>query len=165
MFRGEVPSPAPDRHGGSGHATQEWAEAAIKPFRDVLNDPAAWAKKWYLRESPLMRRRLANGLVEEISPPDRLWACVDSLLLRMRNNSLSSIRQTKKLIASCLQDPNLMEMRDRALPLVESTKTEDFRKAMEKTGPTITTETETGIRVLFSSLGSLLSRRRLLHED
>jgi enoyl-CoA hydratase/carnithine racemase len=70
-------------------------------------------------------------LVEEIGPPDRLWAGVDSLLLRIRSHSLSSIRQTKKVIAACLQDPNLSEVRDRALPLVDSTKTEDFRKATQ----------------------------------
>jgi len=69
------------------------------------------------------------GLVEETSPPDKLFESVDSLLLRIGNNSPSSIRQTKKLLAACLQDPNLLQVKDKALPLVESMKKEDFKEA------------------------------------
>ncbi len=90
----------------------------------------SWAKKIVFTGEPVDARTAWEiGLVEETSPPDKLWAGVDSLLLRIRNHSLSSIRQTKKLIAACLQDPNLLRVHDKALPLVESTKTEDFQEA------------------------------------
>jgi len=89
----------------------------------------SWAKKMVFTGEPIDTKTAWEiGLVEETSPPDKLWAGVDSLLLRIRNNSLSSIRQTKKLIAACLQDPNLLHVQDKALPMVESMKTEDFKE-------------------------------------
>jgi len=92
----------------------------------------SWAKKMvFTGEAVDAQTAWQMGLVEEIGPPDRLWAGVDSLLLRIRSHSLYSIRQTKKVIAACMQDPNLSEVRDRALHLVDSTKTEDFRKATQ----------------------------------
>jgi hypothetical protein len=70
-------------------------------------------------------------LVEEVSPPDKIFEAVESLLLRIRKNSSSSIRETKKLIAACLKDPNLLSVHDKALPLVDSAKTEDFKKTTQ----------------------------------
>ena len=90
----------------------------------------SWAKKMvFTGEQIDTKTAWEIGLVEETSPPDKLWAGVDSLLLRICNHSLSSIRQTKKLMAVCLQDPYLLHVRDKALPMVESMKTEDFKEA------------------------------------
>jgi enoyl-CoA hydratase len=69
------------------------------------------------------------GLVEEISPADKIFEEVDSFLLQMSKNSISSIRKTKKVMADCLKDPDLSHTADPALPLVSSTKSEDFREA------------------------------------
>ena len=89
-----------------------------------------WAKKMVFTGEPIDAQTAWKiGLVEETSPADRLWAGVDSLLSRIGNHSPSSIRQTKKVIAACLQDPNLLQVRDKALPMVESMKTQDFREA------------------------------------
>ena len=78
------------------------------------------------------------GLVEETSPPDKIFEGAESLLSRIRNNSPSSIRQTKKLIAAWLKDPNLLLVDNTALPMVESMKSDDFLKAtrafLEKRG-------------------------------
>jgi enoyl-CoA hydratase/carnithine racemase len=69
------------------------------------------------------------GLVEETSPPDKIFECADSLLLRIHKNSFSSIGQTKKVMAACLKDPNLLLVNDPALPMVESVKSEDSKGA------------------------------------
>ena len=71
------------------------------------------------------------GLLEEVSPPDKIFEGVESLLLRIRKNSSSSIRETKKLMAACLEDPNLLSVPDKALPLMDSAKTEDFKKTTQ----------------------------------
>jgi len=90
----------------------------------------SWAKKMVFTGEPVDAQTAWKiGLVEETSPADQLGAGVDSLLSRIRNHSPSSIRQTKKVIAACLQDPNLLQVRDKALPMVESMKTQDFREA------------------------------------
>lgn len=90
----------------------------------------SWAKKMVFTGDPVdAETALKIGLVEEISPPDKIFECVESLLGRIRKNSLSSIRGTKKVVAACLRDPNLFQMDDKAFPMVESTKSEDFKEA------------------------------------
>jgi len=69
------------------------------------------------------------GLVEGLSPPERIFERADAILSRILKNSASSIRQTKKVIAGCAQDPNLLLVKDRALPMVDSTKSQDFKEA------------------------------------
>ncbi len=90
----------------------------------------SWAKKMVFTGDPVDGETAFQiGLVEELSPPDRIFETVESLLLRIRDHSFSSIRQTKKLIADWLKDPNFLLVEDTALPMVESIKSEDFRKA------------------------------------
>ena len=69
------------------------------------------------------------GLVEELSPPERVFEQAEDMLSRILKNSASSIRQTKRIIADCAKDPNLFLVNDPAFPMVDSTKTEDFKKA------------------------------------
>jgi enoyl-CoA hydratase/carnithine racemase len=69
------------------------------------------------------------GLVEELSPPERIFERVDILLAKIRKNSSASIRQTKRVIADCAQDPNLFLVSDPAFPMADSTKSEDFKEA------------------------------------
>ena len=90
----------------------------------------SWAKKMVFTGEQIDAETARKiGLVEETSPPDKIFECAESLLLRIHNNSLSSIRQTKKVMADCLKDPNLLLVNDPALPMVESVKSEDFKKA------------------------------------
>lgn len=44
-FEGKFPYPPRIAMEVPDTPPQDWAEAALKPFQDVLNDPAAWAKK------------------------------------------------------------------------------------------------------------------------
>jgi 2-(1,2-epoxy-1,2-dihydrophenyl)acetyl-CoA isomerase len=68
------------------------------------------------------------GLVEELSPPDQIFVKVESILSRISEYSLSAIRQTKRVIADCTEDPNLSLASDPALPMVKSIQSEDFKK-------------------------------------
>jgi enoyl-CoA hydratase/carnithine racemase len=69
------------------------------------------------------------GLVEELSPPERIFERADAILSRVLKNSASSIQQTKKVIADCAQDANLSRVKDPALPMVDSMKSPDFKGA------------------------------------
>jgi enoyl-CoA hydratase/carnithine racemase len=90
----------------------------------------SWAKKMVFTGDQIdAETALRIGLVEEISPPDQIREWAENLLTRILKNSFPSIRQTKRVIADCLRDPNLSSIPDPALPLVESTKTDDFKEA------------------------------------
>ncbi|HSR12328.1 MAG TPA: enoyl-CoA hydratase/isomerase family protein, partial [Thermodesulfobacteriota bacterium] len=88
---------------------------------------ASWAKKMVFTGEPVdAETAFRIGLVEEVCPPDQVFARAEALLSRTMKNSLGAMRETKKLIAECLADPALSRVDDPALPLVTSTKTEDF---------------------------------------
>ena len=90
----------------------------------------SWAKKMVFTGTPVDAETAWKiGLVEETSPPDKIFGCVDSFLLQMAKNSIASIRKTKKVMADCLKDPDLSHIADPASPLVSSAKSEDFREA------------------------------------
>jgi len=78
------------------------------------------------------------GLVEELSPPERIFERAEAILSRILKNSASSIRHTKRVIADCAQDPDLLRVKDPVLPMVDSTKSQDFKEAtrafLEKKG-------------------------------
>lgn len=90
----------------------------------------SWARKMVYTGDPVDAETASRiGLVEEVSPPGQTFERAEALLSRILKNSFSAIGQTKKIIARCFRDPNLFEVPDPALPLVESAKTEDFKKA------------------------------------
>ncbi|MBP7738733.1 MAG: acetyl-CoA decarbonylase/synthase complex subunit delta [Spirochaetes bacterium] len=45
LFEGTMPHPPRIAMDVFDHRPEEWPEAAVEPFADVLDDPAAWAKK------------------------------------------------------------------------------------------------------------------------
>lgn len=45
LFEGEMPHPPRIAMEVYDTAPDDWAEAALEPFKDVVNDPVAWAKK------------------------------------------------------------------------------------------------------------------------
>ena len=45
LFEGEMPNPPRIAMEVYDAAPDDWAEAALEPFKDVVNDPVAWAKK------------------------------------------------------------------------------------------------------------------------
>ena len=45
LFEGEMPHPPRIAMEVYDVAPEDWPEAALEPFRDVINDPVAWAKK------------------------------------------------------------------------------------------------------------------------
>jgi len=99
----------------------------------------SWARKMvFTGEQVDAETAFQIGLVEELSRPGEIFERVEILLAKIRKNSLSSIRKTKKVIAECSEDPSLKSVKDTALPMVESMRSEDFREAtrafLEKKG-------------------------------
>lgn len=45
LFEGEMPNPPRIAIEVYDSAPEDWAEAALKPYQDVISDPVAWAKK------------------------------------------------------------------------------------------------------------------------
>jgi enoyl-CoA hydratase/carnithine racemase len=89
----------------------------------------SWAKKMVFGGEPIDGETAWKiGLVEEICRFDEIQEWAGSLLSKIHRNSVSSIRETKKIMMECLQDPNLSSVRDRALPLVKSMKSADFKE-------------------------------------
>jgi enoyl-CoA hydratase/carnithine racemase len=74
------------------------------------------------------KRAFMIGLVEEITPPEMLYDRAESLLSEIRKNSAFSMRQSKKIVDLCAQDPSLQNVSDTALPMVESLKSPDFKE-------------------------------------
>jgi enoyl-CoA hydratase len=90
----------------------------------------AWTKRLVYAGEPVdAETALRIGLVEEVSPPEKIFERTEELVAKILKNSPSSIRQTKRVVAACARDPNLLLVADPALPLVESTGTPDFREA------------------------------------
>jgi len=89
----------------------------------------SWAKKMVFTGEPVDGETAWKvGLIEEICPSDKIFERADSLLTKIRNNSLSSIRETKKVMTECLKDPNLFSIRDPAVPLIKSMRAADFKE-------------------------------------
>jgi len=89
----------------------------------------SWAKKLVFAGEPIDGETAWKiGLIEEICPPDKIFERADSFLSKIRKNSLSSIRETKKVITECLKDPNLSSIKDPALPLIKSMRSADFKE-------------------------------------
>src|SRR3972149_477374 len=45
LFEGQIPHPPKIAMEGWDCSPEEWAEAALEPFRGVTDDPVAWARK------------------------------------------------------------------------------------------------------------------------
>jgi enoyl-CoA hydratase len=90
----------------------------------------SWAKKMVFTGDQVdAATAFQIGLVEELSPPERVFEEAEGILSRILKNSASSIKQTKRVITDCAQDPNLFLVNDPAFPMVDSTKSEDFKEA------------------------------------
>jgi enoyl-CoA hydratase/carnithine racemase len=89
---------------------------------------SSWGKKLVFTGDPVdAQTAFQIGLVEELSPPEGIFERADAILSRVLKNSASSIQQTKRVIADCAHDPNLFLVKDPALPMLNSTKSPDFK--------------------------------------
>jgi enoyl-CoA hydratase len=90
----------------------------------------AWTKRMVYTGDPVdAETALRIGLVEEVCPPEKVFERIEELLAKILKNAFSSIRKTKRVVAECAKDPQLLLISDPAGPMVESTKTRDFREA------------------------------------
>jgi enoyl-CoA hydratase/carnithine racemase len=99
----------------------------------------SWAKKMVFTGDPVdAGTALRIGLVEEVGPPEQIRQRAEALVSRILKNSAAAIRQTKRVIADCAQDPNLFLVNDPAFPMADSAQGEDFKEAtrafLEKRG-------------------------------
>lgn len=69
------------------------------------------------------------GLVEEVSPPDKILAQTETLLEKIKRNSHWAIKHTKRIFAHLERDPHLRQVADPARPLVDSLTNEFFQRA------------------------------------
>ena len=90
----------------------------------------SWAKKMVFTGDPVdAATALRIGLVEELSPPDQIHQRAETLVSKILKNSSPAIRQTKKVIADCARDPNLSLVKHPVFPMVDSTRSPDFKEA------------------------------------
>lgn len=66
------------------------------------------------------------NLVDEITPPETIYERAQVIFEMISKNSAYAMRQSKKVIDTCAQDPYLNRINDRAGPMVASLKNKDF---------------------------------------
>jgi enoyl-CoA hydratase/carnithine racemase len=100
--------------------------------RAVRTMGRAWTRRMVFTGDPVdADTALRIGLVEEVCPPESIFQRTEELVAKILKNSFASIRHTKRVIADCARDPNLLSISDPASPLVESTRTPDFKTATQ----------------------------------
>ena len=68
----------------------------------------------------------AMNLVDEIVPPEAIFERAQTIFKMISNNSAYAMRESKKVVDSCAQDPYLTRINDQAAPMVASLKNKDF---------------------------------------
>ncbi len=71
------------------------------------------------------------GLVEEVVPTQQLFKRAALLVEAISNNSIDAMRQCKKAIQLCGQDPNLLSVKDTALPMANSLDTVECKNRLK----------------------------------
>jgi enoyl-CoA hydratase len=71
------------------------------------------------------------GLVEEVVPTQQLFKRAALLVEAISNNSIDAMRQCKKAIQICGQDPNLLSVKDTALPMANSLDTVECKNRLK----------------------------------
>ena len=89
----------------------------------------AWAKKLiFTGERIDAQTAFSIGLVEEVIPSANVFARIEEVLSKIMKNSAYAVRESKSVIHRCAQDPNLIHVEDKALPLAKSIQSEDFKE-------------------------------------
>jgi enoyl-CoA hydratase/carnithine racemase len=70
----------------------------------------------------------AMGLIEEVTPAAVLFARAEELASALGANSIYSMRESKKVVEVCRNDPNLQSITDLALPMVQALQRPDFKE-------------------------------------
>jgi acetyl-CoA decarbonylase/synthase complex subunit delta len=94
----------------------EWPEAAIAPFKDVLNDPAAWAKKCvddYGADMIVLQLKCTDPNGQDASPEqaaatvNKVLAAIDVPLLVWGTTNIQKDEDVLKVIAEKCQGANI----------------------------------------------------------
>ncbi len=129
LFEGEIPNPPKIALEVSDMEPEDWPEAALEPYKDVLKDPVAWAKKavdvygaemvalWLASTDPNGMNRSAQEATEVVKAvaaavdvPLIVWGCAntdkDAEVLRM----VCEACQGKGLIVGPVQEGNYKQI-------------------------------------------------------
>lgn len=117
QFEGEMPNKPKIAMEVWDIKPEDWAEAAVKPFEDVINDPAAWAKKCvekYGADMIALQLRSTDPNDKNASPADasatvkKVLAAVDVPLIVWGTASPKKDEEVLKQIAEDCQGKNLI---------------------------------------------------------
>ena len=70
------------------------------------------------------------GLIEEVVPVDDLFNRAETLAADIARNSTQSMVESKKAVALCVKDPNLLSVPDKAATMIQTMRSADFREGV-----------------------------------
>jgi acetyl-CoA decarbonylase/synthase, CODH/ACS complex subunit delta len=117
LFEGEMPNKPRIAMEVWDIQPEDWAEAAVAPFKDVIGDPAAWAKKCvgtYGAEMIVLQLKSTDPNGGNASPQEasatvkKVLAAIDVPLIVWGCGNPAKDEQTLKLIAEDCQGSNLI---------------------------------------------------------
>jgi enoyl-CoA hydratase/carnithine racemase len=95
---------------------------AVGPYR---------AKKMLLTGERMdAQAALAIGLIEEVVASEALFVRAEAIVAAICSNSVYSMRESKQVVEICRQDPDLLRVGDKALPMIRSLQNPDFKEGV-----------------------------------
>ena len=89
------------------------------------------AKKMLLTGERLdAQAALAIGLIEEVVDSEALVVRAEVIVAAICSNSVYSMRESKQVVEICRQDPDLLRVGDKALPMIQSLQNPDFKEGV-----------------------------------
>ncbi len=92
--------------------------------------PSQTRKMIFTAETVSAEKAFAIGLIEEVTPNEDVFGRAAAIWQKISSNSKYALRQSKKMVKHCQQDPYLVAVEDKALPMVQSLATDECREAL-----------------------------------
>ena len=117
LFEGEMPHPPKIAMEVYDSPPLEWPQAALDPFADVVNDPAAWAQKCVTSYgADMIALQLAStdpnaqntSAEQAVEVTQKVAAAVDVPLIVWGSSNLEKDTEVLKMIAEACSDENLI---------------------------------------------------------
>ena len=117
LFEGEMPHPPKIAMEVYDAPPEEWAQAALEPFADVINDPAAWAQKCVSSYgAEMVALQLAstdpnaqdNSGEHAVEVTKKVAAAIDVPLIVLGSNNLEKDTEVLKMVAEACAEERLI---------------------------------------------------------
>lgn len=117
LFEGEMPHPPRIAMEVYDAPPEEWAQAALEPFADVINDPAAWAQKCVSSYgAEMVALQLAstdpnaqdNSAEHAVEVTKKVAAAIDVPLIVWGSGNLEKDTEVLKMVAEGCAEENLI---------------------------------------------------------